>query len=192
MVWVSTCKTAGTKFYLGISYYLRRNWRVRVIYQVFYSIPKRRGIASLRRLYPWRSPPYSSPSPPPPSPVNRLIVVLFRLSLSSIISLSSPTPLSLYCRVYFLLPPPTSIAPHCRHRCYRPSPAACRCQKPFNLEGVDFNVDSRCKVILDLLKWASTRKNKIGLQNANPLYLKSRIPFWVPWDPSWHPPCSEV
>ncbi len=24
--------------------------------------------------------------------------------------------------------------------------------KPFNLEGVDFNVDSRCKVILDLLK----------------------------------------
>ena len=26
------------------------------------------------------------------------------------------------------------------------------CQKPFNLEGVDFNVDSRCKVILDLLK----------------------------------------
>jgi len=25
------------------------------------------------------------------------------------------------------------------------------CQKPFNLEGVDFNVDSRCKVILDLL-----------------------------------------
>ncbi len=28
----------------------------------------------------------------------------------------------------------------------------CCCQKPFNLEGVDFNVDSRCKVILDLLK----------------------------------------
>ncbi len=27
-----------------------------------------------------------------------------------------------------------------------------RCQKPFNLEGVDFTVDSRCKVILDLLK----------------------------------------
>ncbi len=26
------------------------------------------------------------------------------------------------------------------------------CQKPFNLEGVDFNVDSRCKVNLDLLK----------------------------------------
>jgi len=26
------------------------------------------------------------------------------------------------------------------------------CQKPFNLEGVDFNIDSRCKVILDLLK----------------------------------------
>ncbi len=26
------------------------------------------------------------------------------------------------------------------------------CQKPFNLEGVEFNVDSRCKVILDLLK----------------------------------------
>ncbi len=26
------------------------------------------------------------------------------------------------------------------------------CQKPFNLEGVDFNVASRCKVILDLLK----------------------------------------
>jgi len=26
------------------------------------------------------------------------------------------------------------------------------CQKPFNLEGVDFNVNSRCKVILDLLK----------------------------------------
>ncbi len=26
------------------------------------------------------------------------------------------------------------------------------CQKPFNLEGVDFNVDSRCKVIFHLLK----------------------------------------
>jgi len=26
------------------------------------------------------------------------------------------------------------------------------CQKPFNLEGVDFDVDSRCKVILDMLK----------------------------------------
>jgi hypothetical protein len=30
--------------------------------------------------------------------------------------------------------------------------AARGCQKPFNLEGVDYNVDSRCKVILDLLK----------------------------------------
>jgi hypothetical protein len=45
------------------------------------------------------------------------------------------------------------------------------------LEGVDFNVDSRCKVIFDLLKRASTQKYKIGLQNANPLYLKSGIPF---------------
>jgi hypothetical protein len=26
------------------------------------------------------------------------------------------------------------------------------CQKPFSLEGVPFNVDSRCNVILDLLK----------------------------------------
>ena len=25
MVWVSTCETAGTKFYLGNGYYLRRN-----------------------------------------------------------------------------------------------------------------------------------------------------------------------
>jgi len=45
-------------------------------------------------------------------------------------------------------------------------------QKPFNLEGVDFNVDSRFKVILDLLKWASTQKYKIGLQHANPLLIK--------------------
>ena len=52
------------------------------------------------------------------------------------------------------------------------------------MEGVDFNVDCRCKVILDLLKWSSTGKYIIGLQNANPLYLKSGIPFWVPWDPS--------
>ena len=42
------------------------------------------------------------------------------------------------------------------------------CQKPFSLEGADLKVDSRCKVILDLLKWASTRKYKIGLQNATP------------------------
>ncbi len=56
-----------------------------------------------------------------------------------------------------------------------------------DLEGVDFNIDSRCKSILDLLKWASTQKYKIGLQNANPLKLKSGIPFWVLWDPSWQP-----
>ncbi len=33
------------------------------------------------------------------------------------------------------------------------------CQKPFNLEGVDFNVDSRCKVILYLLKSELLLKN---------------------------------
>ena len=33
------------------------------------------------------------------------------------------------------------------------------CQKPFSLEGVDFKVDSRCKVILDLLKSELLLKN---------------------------------
>ena len=52
------------------------------------------------------------------------------------------------------------------------------CQKPLSLEGVPFNVDSRCKVILDLLKSELLLENiKIGLQNANPLYLKSGTPF---------------
>ena len=85
----------------------------------------------MRRLYPRRSPPYSSPSPYTPSPVNRLIVVLIRLSSSPVVKLSSPTPSSLYLyrRVYFLFPPP-SVAPHCHHRCYRPSPIARRLSPP--------------------------------------------------------------
>ena len=48
---------------------------------------------------------YSLPSPSTPSPVSRLIVVLFCLSLLSIVSSSLPTPSSLYCRVFFIFLP---------------------------------------------------------------------------------------
>jgi hypothetical protein len=57
--------------------------------------------------------------------MNCLIVALFRLSLSSFMSLSSPTPLPLYRHVFFLLPPP-SVAPYWCNHCCHPSSIARR------------------------------------------------------------------
>jgi hypothetical protein len=45
---------------------------------------------------------------------------------------------------------------HIEVNCWKKHPS---CQKRFSLEGVDFNVDSRCKVILDLLKSELLLKN---------------------------------
>jgi hypothetical protein len=59
-----------------------------------------------------------------PSPMSRLIVVLFCLSLLSIVSLSSTTPSTLHCHVYFHLPPP-SVSSHYHCCCYCPLPVTC-------------------------------------------------------------------